>query len=599
MNEDLTPRLHDAMQRAAVRDIGNTLFIVILAIATIYYFINPHVKTIWFDVWAISSVVVQVVRLVQLKSYKDKQLTVTMRRLVIMSQAVGGFCWAALLVFWHHDMSIAHQLMFVLGPIGVGLGSVTSAGAWPSFSITTILSSKVPFLFYAAISQAEGLLTLMVPMALFIVMDLTLLKNYHRRIKESFALRIHNQSLIQHLTDKNAHLKEAEQRALQAANAKSDFLARMSHELRTPINGVIGSADMLSRTELDEKQDTWLSTIQRSSDDMLRLVSQLLDHARINDGQVSLDAREFDVRQCIDSCVERKLDDNPYAAIHLVVSDDVPEQLLADSFRLTQVLEHLVDNAHKFSDNRQVNILIDVIENPLLGVQDEAVPSSLRIAVSDDGIGIPEDKLDTIFADLEQLDGSMSRRYGGSGLGLTLAQQLVTLMGGELLVQSEEGRGSTFTIQIPMTVVEQVASVETGAEERGNLTGLNVLVAEDNMVNQVVLESMLEELGCQVTLADDGIEALTAMTEANFDMVFMDCQMPGMDGLEATTAARDKGVAVPIVAVTANALSGDRERCIDAGMDDYLAKPVTQSHVAEMLHRWSFGSAEPVMAAGA
>jgi len=585
-------RLHHEMQQAAIRDIVPTLALVLVAVLVIYYALNSHISTIWFDVWAIVTAAVQVPRYIVLRLCMNKPMTRGRVNAVLYSQVIGGLCWAALLLFWRNDMATSLQLLFVLAPIGVCLGSVTSAGAWPSFSLAVIGSAKLPFFLWAAVIQAEGLLILTVPMAVFVLLDVALLRNYHRRLKESFELRIRNQSLIDDLTAKNVNLERAQREALQAADAKSDFLARMSHELRTPINGVIGSADMLTRTTLDGSQRRWLETIRGSGDDMLSMVNQLLDHSRINDNELVLNEHTFDIKQSIGGCIEAQLSNHPDAQIELSVDESVPPLMIADSFRINQVLDHVINNARKFSHNGKVDVAVDVVTD----IDAEAGDSEfLRIAVSDTGIGIPEDKLDSIFSDLEQLDGSMSRRFGGSGLGLTLSRQFVALMQGQLTVQSQEGAGSTFSVVLPL----RVPDAETGVSyEDAALVGLKILIAEDNPVNQLVLESMLEELGCEVSLADDGVEALAAMNDASFDMVFMDCQMPEMDGLQATSAAREQGFEAPIVAVTANALTGDRERCIASGMNDYVTKPVTRDTIAGILKRYT-GDDESPMAASA
>jgi len=596
LNSDEKKQLREDMQRAAVRDILPTLAIVIIAIGVIYLFLNSVIDSVWFDVWAIGSVLVQLARFPLLKLSMSKPYSRRMDAVVLLSQAIGGLCWATLLLFWRSDMSVLLQLMFVLAPIGVCLGSVTSAGAWPSYSLAVIASAKIPFFMYALVSQADGLLTLTVPMLIFLALDVTLLRNYNRRLRESFELRIRNHRLINDLTAQNTNLERARKDSLIAADAKSDFLARMSHELRTPINGVMGSADMLSRTGMNASQQRWIETIQSSSDEMLTMVNQLLDHSRINDGKLVLDERTFDLPQCIFGCVEQQKNDHPNGDLKLNLSQSLPELFVADNYRLIQVLNQIIDNARKFSDNGEIVVDVGVFDSANTNAHDFETEQFISIDVVDNGIGIPADKMDTIFTDLEQLDGSMSRRYGGAGLGLTLSRQFVKLMGGRLSVQSTEGSGSTFSIQLPMRIPEQKEQQTTAQNE---FSGLNVLVAEDNLVNQVVLESMLEELGCVVTLADDGNEALAAMKNTTFDVVFMDCQMPGMDGLEATTAARQEGIDVPIVAVTANALVGDRELCLESGMNDYVTKPVTQETIAQTLSHWlAAGSSNAMVANG-
>jgi len=457
-------RLHDEMQQAAVRDIIPTLGIVIIAVIVVYYVMNPVINS----------------RFGILLPSINKPLTKGRYNAVFYGQALGGLCWAALLLFWRNDMTIAQQLMFVLAPIGVCLGSVTSAGAWPAFSLAVIGAAKIPFFIAAAIVQAEGLITLTIPMMVFVLLDVTLLKNYHKRLRDSFEMRIRNQALIDDLTAKNVNLERAQQEALQAADAKSDFLARMSHELRTPINGVIGSADMLTRTELNEPQQRWLETIRGSGDDMLLLVNRLLDHSRINSNELVLNEHTFEIEQSIQGCVDTQLTNHPESEIELTLDDSVPNAMIADSFRINQVLDHLIDNARKFSHNGKVSVSVDTVTD---GDADEGSSEFLRIAVTDTGIGIHEDKLATIFTDLEQIEGGMSRRFGGSGLGLTLSRQLVKLMKGQLSVQSREGAGSTFTVVLPLNTPDITQPIKA---VHADLVGLNVLVAEDNPVNQLV-----------------------------------------------------------------------------------------------------------------
>lgn len=588
--------LHQAMQQCAVRDILPTLAIVMLGVLVVYFSLADHIESVWFEVWAACAMSTQCLRFVVIFTSIDIEIRRERYASIIASQVLGGAVWAWLLVFWQNDLSIGLQTLFVMAPILVSLGSVTSAGAWPPFAIAVVLATKVPFFVGVAIFQPSGVMTLVLPMCVFLLLDGALLRNYHRRVRDSFEMRIRNQRLIHDLTDQNESLQLAQNEALQAADAKTDFLARMSHELRTPINGVIGGADVLSRTDLNESQRRWLNTVKRSGDDMLVLVNQLLDHTRIKHAEFDLNETAFDLAQSLKRCVAQFRIEHGSALIHLDIDPQFPRQVLGDSQCVIQAVEHLVKNALKFSDNGRVNIRLDRT------VADTESGAAVRISVSDNGIGIPSDKLSAVFTDLEQVDGSMSRRFGGTGLGLTLTRQLVNLMGGRITLQTQEGIGSTFTLILPLSAVQedvpqgnrcasvmrmddqpQGTSVMSESSTSLDFTTLQVLVAEDNPVNQMLLESMLETLGCTVTLADDGEQALTAMMSRAFDMVFMDCQMPNMDGLQAATHARDNGLHMPIVAVTANALCGDRERCLGSGMNDYVTKPVTQDTIARML----------------
>jgi len=251
-------RLNAALQSSAVRDIAPTLGIVVVAIGITYFYLNSQINHWLFDVWALVSILVQVFRFGCMTRIARHPITKRSYNIVMLCQVLGGSVWAALLFFWNNEMSLGMQLMFVLAPIGLCLGSVTSAGAWPPFSIAIIVSSKLPFFLYHMVAQPAGLLTVAVPMLVFTVLDLTLLRNYHLRARESFELRIRNERLIN-------------------------------------INGVIGGADMLSRTAMDSSQRQWLETIRSSSGDMLRLVDQLLDHSSMNEGRFSLQNRVFNL----------------------------------------------------------------------------------------------------------------------------------------------------------------------------------------------------------------------------------------------------------------------------------------------------------------
>ena len=436
----------------------------------------------------------------------------------------------------------------------------------------------------------ENMGTIIVPMAFFLGIEMVMLKNYYKRQKDAVHVRLKNQSLISELKGKNSNLARAQREAQQAATAKSEFLARMSHEVRTPINGVSGGADMLTRTELTADQLGWVNTIRSSSEDILVLINELLDHTHINNNELELNQHTFQLEACLQNSMSRLEEAHPDAALSIQFSENVPDTIFSDSLRVTQVLEHLVDNACKFSQNGEVNVVVDLTTDVAIN---KTNTETLRIKVTDDGIGIPVDKRESIFADLEQIDGGMSRQFGGMGIGLTLSKQLVTLLGGMLTVDSDEGRGSTFTVLLPL---HSVGDSPQASGTQSSLAGLRVLVAEDNLVNQLMLEAMLEQLDCVVTLAEDGHEALEAMKEHDFDMVFMDCQMPRMSGLEATAAARDQGVEAPIVAVTANTEAGDRERCLKSGMNDYVTKPVNQQTIASILERYTSGLESDSMA---
>jgi PAS domain S-box-containing protein len=378
-----------------------------------------------------------------------------------------------------------------------------------------------------------------------------------------------------------ATLLEAAQTAVRTRN---EFLANMSHEIRTPINGIMGMTLLALQTELNAEQASYLRTVSGSADSLLEIVNDILDFSKIESHKLELEIVEFHPRQCIQEAM-RQLDVRAREkGLDLVshVSSGLPERLTGDPHRLRQVLMQLVGNAIKFTGAGEV----------ALRVEEEAGPAGqvrLRFQVKDTGIGISREKQETIFAPFCQADGSSTRKYGGTGLGLAIASRLVQMMGGRLSVESELGVGSTFHFVANFGAAAAPSeaacggSAATGAPEQAAAHAaapriLRILVVEDNPVNRKVAVGLLRKRGHQIDTAENGLEALRALETGTFDVVLMDIQMPEMDGLQATTAIREmergSGAHLPIVAMTAHAMHGDREICLAAGMDAYITKPI-------------------------
>jgi signal transduction histidine kinase/CheY-like chemotaxis protein len=416
------------------------------------------------------------------------------------------------------------------------------------------------------------------------------------------------------LADAKQQAEVHAQRAEAASKAKSDFLAMMSHEIRTPMNGVLGFANLLLETPLNAEQREFAESMQRSGDALLTIINDVLDYSKIEAGKMTVEKIDFDLRSVCDEV--RSILQAAVAERGLVMSlrydAALPRFIKGDPARLRQVLLNLAGNAVKFTERGTVHIEVSQLDG-----------AQVRISVIDSGIGIAAEQLDRLFRRFTQADSSTTRRYGGTGLGLAISKTLVELMGGTVGAQSHEGTGSTFWVTLPLVVAPQpeteaeaaapppataaaipadavplltvavyepvtAPSAAAGAAERG---GGRLLLVEDNFVNQRVAVYMLTKLGHQVDVARHGREAVAKLSETVYDLVLMDCQMPEMDGFEATRIIRDRSSAVldhevPVVAMTANAFPEDRARALAFGMNDFLAKPVDRSVLAGMLAKW-------------
>jgi signal transduction histidine kinase/ActR/RegA family two-component response regulator len=387
----------------------------------------------------------------------------------------------------------------------------------------------------------------------------------------------------------NRSLAEAEQAraAADAANkAKSDFLAVMSHEIRTPLNGVVGLNSLLLSLPLDEKARDYAELGRHSAETLLALVNDFLDFSKIDAGRLELAPVLFDPREVFTDALAVVKEEARGKGLQLVAEIDASRRLWGDATRLRQILVNLLGNAVKFTPDGSVTLRARVREG-------NGGQCWLHIEVIDTGIGIGADAQRRLFQPFSQADASTTRRYGGTGLGLAICKALAQLMGGDIGVNSEAGKGSRFWVELPFACGETAAGIEEEAPAgnpvvTGELRG-HVLVAEDNPVNRRVAEEMLRRIGFSVDTAEDGRQAIDAALAHDYDLVLMDCDMPVVDGFEASRAIRRRegaGRHVPIVAMTASALSGDRERCLAAGMDDYLSKPTRLEDIARMAARW-------------
>ena len=533
--------------------------------------------------------------------------------------AVWGLCGTLFLPRVPPELEFA--LIAILGVIpGIAFSSLSALrAAYMAFSWTFIGPVAVVLLTGARTSET----VIGVSALVFLVVVSVIGKRGERDAVDGFERRFRNEDLLDEVRQAQAQAERvsrelatevaerqraeiqlvlAKEAAEQASHAKTLFLANTSHEIRTPMNGVLGMNELLIASELLPQQRQWAEAVRDAGQHLLGVINDILDFSKIESGQLVLEQVDFDLRVVVQDVLSMLAQTARVKGLALVAQfspPDAPLALRGDPFRLRQVITNLVANALKFTDRGQV--VVRVTLHP--GAPGTAV---LGICVEDTGIGIAPEAQHKIFEHFSQADGSTTRQYGGSGLGLAICRRLLDQMGGSIAVQSAPGQGSKFLVDLCLPVAH--GSVPVRADAAMNMArahgsalpapgdaraaGLRgtVLLVEDNPVNQSVATAMLARLGLECELAGDGAQALARVQERAFDLVLMDCQMPVMDGFEATARIRrlpgGRGARLPIVALTANTMQGDEQRCLDAGMDAFLAKPYRMAELGAMLARW-------------